>query len=264
MNQRYVPVYLVAGLVMSLALLWPAQAGEFDSLVKVSAKAAKPGADGKQTVTFTFAIEKGWYIYANPVGDKNYEANRTSIAITAKEKLTSDVQYPSSDQVNKYKHRIYEKEVVIKSQVQRAAGDASPLEAKIEINVCSHAGVGTVGGVLYHSDVEQSYAQAQLGVNHPNARKSGSCHHEHGRTTRAERVNTPGHRCASPAHLGRRREGRTVTLGRVDLRRGAFAGHDVVAWCAYQATLWSGVQTFRLAAATKAGAKARRFMVSSL
>ena len=39
-----------------------------DSVVKATAAAAKPDADGKQTVTLTLAIDKGWHLYANPVG----------------------------------------------------------------------------------------------------------------------------------------------------------------------------------------------------
>jgi O-antigen biosynthesis protein len=34
---------------------------------------------------------------------------------------------------------------------------------------------GEVGGILYHSAAEQAYSQAQLGVNHPNARVIGAC-----------------------------------------------------------------------------------------
>ena len=39
-----------------------------DSVVKATAVADKPGPDGKQTVTLTLAIDKGWHLYANPVG----------------------------------------------------------------------------------------------------------------------------------------------------------------------------------------------------
>ena len=36
------------------------------------------------------------------------------------------------------------------------------------------------------------------------------------------------------------------------------------AWCAYQSTLWSGVQTFRLAAANKAGRESSRATLAAL
>ena len=71
---------LVFGFVVVAALSQPGHAGkEFDKLVKVTASASKIDADGKQKVAFVFAIEKGWYIYANPVGDKDYEDNHTTI-----------------------------------------------------------------------------------------------------------------------------------------------------------------------------------------
>ncbi len=36
-------------------------------VVKATATADKPDADGKQTVTITLNIEKPWHLYANPV-----------------------------------------------------------------------------------------------------------------------------------------------------------------------------------------------------
>ena len=36
------------------------------------------------------------------------------------------------------------------------------------------------------------------------------------------------------------------------------------AWCAFQSTLWSGVQTFRLAAANKAGRESSKFTLAAL
>ena len=37
-------------------------------MVKVTASADRPDADGKQSVTISLAIDKGWHTYANPVG----------------------------------------------------------------------------------------------------------------------------------------------------------------------------------------------------
>src|SRR5262249_33401290 len=47
-----------------------------DSVVKVTAKAEpeKPGADGKQVVIVTLIIDKGWHLYANPVGPEDLSA----------------------------------------------------------------------------------------------------------------------------------------------------------------------------------------------
>src|SRR5262249_58458145 len=54
---------------------------------KVTAKASKPDADGKQVVTVTLAFNKPWYAYANPVGNETLEEAQTSIKITSKTKL---------------------------------------------------------------------------------------------------------------------------------------------------------------------------------
>ncbi len=133
---------LVLGFVVVAALSQPGHAGkDFDKLVKVTASASKIGADGKQKVAFTFAIEKGWYIYANPVGDKQYEENHTTIEFSGTSNVKGLVQYPNANGTNKDKHKIYENAIVIKSEVQRSVGDTKPVEAKIVINVCSHAGL---------------------------------------------------------------------------------------------------------------------------
>src|ERR1017187_6268699 len=82
MNRLCFLGYLLAGLVMSLAVMLPAQAGQkSESKVKASATATKAGDDGKQTVTITLEIVKGWHIYANPVGAEDFEGNKTSVTI---------------------------------------------------------------------------------------------------------------------------------------------------------------------------------------
>jgi hypothetical protein len=104
----------------TLALVLPAVAGEkkSESKVKASATATKAGDDGKQTVTITLEIVKGWHIYANPVGDEDFEVNKTGVAISAKEKVEVSVKYPAGkvkiEKLGKeVKLRIYEDKVTI-------------------------------------------------------------------------------------------------------------------------------------------------------
>src|SRR5262249_2039279 len=61
-------------------------ASRSDSVVKVSVRAApeKPGPDGKQLLTITLAIEKDWHIYANPVGNEQFENAQTTVAVAGK------------------------------------------------------------------------------------------------------------------------------------------------------------------------------------
>jgi DsbC/DsbD-like thiol-disulfide interchange protein len=143
MNRLYFLGYLLVGLVMSLALMLPAQAGQkSESKVNASATATKAGDDGKQTVTITLEIAKGWHIYANPVGTEDLEGNKTVVTIGAKEKVVVSVKYPEGkvklEKLGKeeVKLRIYEDKVTIQAAVTRTMGDSSPLQISIAVNAC--------------------------------------------------------------------------------------------------------------------------------
>jgi DsbC/DsbD-like thiol-disulfide interchange protein len=117
-----------------------AQAKKSDAVVKVAASADKPGADGKQVVTVTMTINKGWYIYANPVGLEDLASNKTVVTVGAKQKLASvKVDYPTPV-VKKDKtlgdYKIYQDKAVIKATVQRARGDTSPLQVTVDFMSC--------------------------------------------------------------------------------------------------------------------------------
>src|SRR5262249_31448563 len=83
---------LLAGLLLA-ALPQPvaAQGKKSDSVVKVTASADKPNAKGQQTVTINLAVDKDWYIYANPVGLEDFEDNQTLVKFTGKE---AKIEYP--------------------------------------------------------------------------------------------------------------------------------------------------------------------------
>jgi DsbC/DsbD-like thiol-disulfide interchange protein len=143
MNRAYFLGYLLAGLVTGLALIMPAQAQDSASKVKATAKASEVGADGKQTVTITIDIDKGWYIYANPVGWKEQEDNHTVVTFKAKDKVSAAVKYPegvvkttTDEKKKEVKYRAYEGRVVLQAQLQRTGGDNSPLNVSIGVNAC--------------------------------------------------------------------------------------------------------------------------------
>jgi DsbC/DsbD-like thiol-disulfide interchange protein len=130
----------------AVMLAWHSEAhagGKSDSKVKATAKATKAGADGKQTVTITLEIEKGWYIYGNPVGAEDFDGNKTVVAVSAKEKVLASVKYPEAkvkiEKIGKeeLKINIYEDKVIITAQVTRTMGDASPLQISIDVNSCN-------------------------------------------------------------------------------------------------------------------------------
>jgi DsbC/DsbD-like thiol-disulfide interchange protein len=133
--------------VTALAFAWAAHAdaggaGKSESKVKASATATKAGDDGKQTVTITLEIVKGWHIYANPVRDEGFEVNKTLVSVSAKEKVVASVKYPEGKiriedlGKEKVKIRIYDDKVTIQALVTRTMGDTSPLQISIDVNAC--------------------------------------------------------------------------------------------------------------------------------
>ena len=93
----------VFALLAGLALAGSAVVQTSDTKVLATAKATKPAADGKQTVTITLAVEKGWYIYANPINNNTgYEGNETKTTIKAKEKVKATFKYPAGKAENRW------------------------------------------------------------------------------------------------------------------------------------------------------------------
>lgn len=141
----------LAGLVFSLVLIFSwsileAQGGKkSDSEVKVSAKAGKIDDTGKQMVTVTLAINKGWHVYANPVGNADLRSSQTVVTVTGKEKLEqAKVDYPEGKIINDKlvgNYRTYEGQVDIKATVQRAKGDTGPLEVSVRFMACHDKGI---------------------------------------------------------------------------------------------------------------------------
>jgi len=142
MDRRLFCLVVALAVVVGSDVRLPAQAKKSDAVVKMTAKGSKPDADGKQTVTVTIQIDKGWHIYANPVDNEDLKSNATVVSLTGKEKLQDmKVEYPPG----KLKkdtivgdHKIYEDKVEIKVRVQRAKGDAGPLEATVRIHSCNN------------------------------------------------------------------------------------------------------------------------------
>jgi hypothetical protein len=126
--------------VIGLANDLPGQGKKSDAVVKVSASADKPSADGKQVVTITLAIDGKWHTYANPVDNDMLLSAQTTVSITGKDKPADvKVDYPAGKvvkdkQVGDYK--VYEDKVAIKATVTRAPGDASPLEVTVKFMAC--------------------------------------------------------------------------------------------------------------------------------
>jgi uncharacterized protein YyaL (SSP411 family) len=114
-----------------------------DAVVKVTAAAMpeKPGSDGRQIVTVTLLIDKGWHVYANPPELEDLVSVQTKVAITAKTKPEEvKLEYPKGKVIQDPllgKYRIYEGKVAIKATVRRAGGASEPLEVSVTFQACS-------------------------------------------------------------------------------------------------------------------------------
>jgi DsbC/DsbD-like thiol-disulfide interchange protein len=117
-----------------------AQGKKSDAVVKVTATADKPDADGKQTVTITMVTDKGWHNYANPVGNKDLVDAQTVVNVSAKQPVeVVKIAYPPGALKKDPKagnYMIYEGITVIKAQVKRTKGDTSPLDVSVSLQSC--------------------------------------------------------------------------------------------------------------------------------
>lgn len=125
-------------LLAALILAAPAMAQRrSDEVVKATAKADKPDADGNQVVTITLDINKEYHIYANPIGNEDLSSNQTTLTLASKGKLEK-IEYP----VGKVKpdkvvgdYKVYKDKVTIKATVRRSGGE--PLEFAIKLMACT-------------------------------------------------------------------------------------------------------------------------------
>ena len=109
-----------------------------DSVVKAGATASRPDVHGVQVISIDLEIEKGWWIYANPVNhDKEFlDPARTKVVIKTKMKSLSSVKYPGGrtlkDEFDRFD--VFEGKLKIEATVKRAAGDTGPLDIEIHVN----------------------------------------------------------------------------------------------------------------------------------
>ena len=138
------PAFRIAAVVLALgALAGAAQLKKSDTVVKAEAKADPVGADGKQLVTITLTIDKGWHLYANPVGNADLADSQTTVSVSSKNKVQDvKVEYPEGKLVKDKvvgDYKTYEGKVTIKATVSRAKGDTEPLEVAVKVQACSES-----------------------------------------------------------------------------------------------------------------------------
>jgi uncharacterized protein YyaL (SSP411 family) len=112
-----------------------------DSVVKVTGKSQKPGADGKQVIKLTLAIDKGWHVYANPIGNEDLASAQTVVKISGGDKAKTAIDYPKGKTVKDKivgDYNVYETEAVIGVTVEWPKGvTPAPLELSVKLQACN-------------------------------------------------------------------------------------------------------------------------------
>jgi DsbC/DsbD-like thiol-disulfide interchange protein len=111
-----------------------------ESQVKLTATASKIDGDGRQVVTITMDINKGWHAYANPVQFELLEEAQTKVNISSATKLQEvKIKYPEGKRYveGKDTYFAYEGKVEITATIKRAAGDTGPLDVTVKYMTCN-------------------------------------------------------------------------------------------------------------------------------
>jgi DsbC/DsbD-like thiol-disulfide interchange protein len=144
---HFVPFMRLAGAAVILAALavliggTPVSAGgKKESKVKLSASATKSDAEGRQVVTISMEIDKGWHTYANPVQNEDLVNAQTTVKITGANKLQDvKISYPEGKRKidGKESYFQYEGKIEIQATIKRAAGDTGPLDVSVKFMSCN-------------------------------------------------------------------------------------------------------------------------------
>jgi thiol:disulfide interchange protein len=109
-----------------------AQGKKSDRVVKASAKAVASGAN--RVVTIMLDIDPKYYIYANPIDNKDFADNQTTV--TALKGKLLNVRYPKGERVQDKivgDYNVYRGKVTIEATVE----GTGPVELGIALQACS-------------------------------------------------------------------------------------------------------------------------------
>jgi hypothetical protein len=109
------------------------------SVVKIKARLEHTG-PGKDVIVLRFDVEKGWHLYANPVGNEDFAPAETRVRILSKDTAKVRVDYPAGTEreIAGDKWRIYEGTFEIRATVDRDANATAPLEAEVRLQAVDH------------------------------------------------------------------------------------------------------------------------------
>lgn len=130
------------GVLALFSMLGEAQAQSSDKKVKTEFSISKIGADGKQTITITLTPEKGWYVYANPVGNEDLTSSQTVVSVSVKGKVATKINYPAGQVVMDKvvgDYKVHKMPAVITVDIERAVGDNNPIDVSVRFMSCNGA-----------------------------------------------------------------------------------------------------------------------------
>ncbi len=107
--------------------------------VKVTARTSGKTAGGVEVVTLTLDVNKGWYIYANPVGNKEFSINETKVAVKGLPPTQIKIRFPRGKVKRDAKYgsyNIYDGKVNILVQIQHRPSDRGPINVQVEFQAC--------------------------------------------------------------------------------------------------------------------------------
>lgn len=137
--QRRTLILTLAVLCSLTVVLNMAAAGgskKSDSKVKAKIVSSKLSSTGQQTVTIELKVDKGWYIYANPVGNKLLAPNATTVKVKGNVKGVK-VAFPipkvkKDDVIGDYNY--YQGKILLNVSMQNPSKQAT--DFVIQVNAC--------------------------------------------------------------------------------------------------------------------------------
>jgi Disulphide bond corrector protein DsbC len=134
---RWISVGAIAAIVLLVAVAGLRHVSAQDetrsgSVVNVKARVEHTG-PGKDVVVVDFDVRNTYHLYANPVGDQDFESQMTRIQVMTKGAAKVDVDYPPGKERDfaGLKLKIYEGTFQIRATVERDVKCAAPLEVNV-------------------------------------------------------------------------------------------------------------------------------------
>jgi DsbC/DsbD-like thiol-disulfide interchange protein len=127
-------VLAIAGLLAAGAAAKAAGPEKSEEVVKVTAEAGKPNADGTVPIKITIDIDPTWHIYANPVKNGQFELSQTKVTVDKAKSDEVKLEFPKGKTVSDKElgdFNIWEGTVTITATVPRPKDNSVLVKVKV-------------------------------------------------------------------------------------------------------------------------------------